>query len=374
MEKSVVFAMNWPDNTGLMLKRAHDSYEQAALLLQAHGYKCFIAYPRVTQTWKGSPLHVVELNFTDISKNTKREIKRFVKDENVVHIVYIDPGFLSVKALFFKLLGIKTTAYCRYSQNFQEIESRKFSNLVKKLIHKVGLLSFDQYWVINKIANTKLSSLIGIPSDKITLINNGLDCKKLQDTLESISPYIFPEKSKVLLSIFQMRPQKNIFFILKVIKALLDKGYKFHYCHIGGGEELTGAKKWVADNNISKYVDFVGKQDEVFTYLKSASLLIHANEDEAHGNVITEALICDVPVVAVSSPGSLEQIDETVGAIIPQLCVSTFVDTIEKYLSDETCSGLNGRGVAKVQKYFSIDAQASKIAASILEIQGKEKS
>lgn len=363
MSKSnVIFVMNWPDDTGLMLRRARESYEKTAEYLSLKGINSFIAYPQVTRGGNDTELTVVEIDFNNFSKTNKACIDSFLRNNNIGLVIYIDRGFLWRHVRFFKARGIKVAVYCRYSQDYRKIARQPLKNFFKKILHKTRLLSFDEYIVISNTAKAQLIQIIGVLRDRVSLILNGIDSDRLLREIRNSRPYPFPVEKLVILSIFQLRPQKNILFILNVIKKLKEDRDDFIYCHVGSGQDMDVAKQYIIDNELDEICYLMGKEDSVFAFLKSSYLLIHACEDEAHGNVMTEAMLAGVKVLTVRSPGADEQINDTTGVIIESLNIKKFVDAANEILDKKYDRFFQMKqGLERINEKFSIEKQAKQL-------------
>ncbi len=370
MTMAVLFVMNWPDDTGLMLKRAHETYELVAKNLSTKGIKSFISYPKVTKEYKNSSLNIVEIDAHFGEKSNHEEFEVFLLKNNIKLVVYIDKGFLWKKVNFFRRNSITLVEYCRYSQDYDSIKKNVVKNLIKKLMFKCQIMTFDKYIVISESAKQSISTIIGVPLKRIVKINNGIDLSKIDNT-----PAIRKDCDKsIILSVFQLRPQKNILFIIDVIKELSEQRRDFHYVHVGGGQQLDLALQKVKDYGIEELCSFVGEKSDAIPYMKNAQLLIHACKDEAHGNVITEAMTCRVPVIAVKSPGTLEQISANTGTLINDLDVGSFCQKINHYLDSPEVRLRTGQLASeRARKCFNMEAQANNLIELIDELISDEQ-
>lgn len=365
MNMAVLFVMNWPDDTGLMLKRAHETYELVAKNLAEKNVKSFISYPKVTKEYINSTLNVIEIDAHFSANSNHEDFEFFLIENNVKLVIYIDKGFLWNKVNFFRKNKISIIEYCRYSQDYDSIKQHVVKNLIKKMMFKIGTMTFDKYIVISESAKLSVSNILGIPLKKIVKINNGIDVLKIENTPAKL----IDRKESIILSVFQLRPQKNILFIVDVIKELSKKRSDFHYIHVGGGQQLDVAIKKVKEYGIEKFCTFAGEKEDVIPYMKNAQLLIHACKDEAHGNVITEAMTCQVPVIAVKSPGALEQLSANTGTVINDLDVDRFCQEINHYLDSPEVRLSAGRlANERVKECFNMETQANNLTGLIDEV------
>jgi glycosyltransferase involved in cell wall biosynthesis len=366
--KGVLFAMNWADSTGLMLRRAHQSYSEVAKILRNRGIDCYIAYPKVNLEHDQSYLKVVELDCHKFDLKNKNKLDKFIKDKNIKEVIYIDRGFFWLHVLFFKFRDIRVTMYSRYAVDYESLRSSKFKSFVKKVIHKLSIFSFDKYIVINTEAKNNFPDVLGISDSKVTLIRNGIDTSNIENAKKESIIYVKDPKKKVVLSVFQMRPEKNIEFILKVIKALNEKRSDIQYIHVGEGQTMEAAKSYVEMNQLTNSCTFAGKQDNIFPFFEVADVVIHACFLECLSNVITESMAMGKPVVTINSQGALDQIVDKTGTILTELDVSQFVKAIETYLDDDILANTcYTEGPAHVKQNFSIASQAKGLSEHILK-------
>jgi glycosyltransferase involved in cell wall biosynthesis len=361
--KNILFVMNWPDNTGLMLKRAHQTYEHLAQSLKQFDISCFIAYPEVFQSYSGCALNVVQLDCNDFFGN-RAEIKSFLKQNCIGTIVYIDPPLVWAANPFFKAWGVTPIAYVRYSHGFVHMRDNTPKTILKRAVHELGLFSASKYIAITRIGQSKLTSSVGIPQRKVTYIRNGIDSSifPIEIRKESLSTV------KNIVSVFQLRPQKNIFFLLRVIQSLSKRRNDICYTHVGGGEQLEDAIACAKALGIEDLCEFVGTSDNPIKYLSKADVFIHASLNENCSNAITEAMGCGTPVVAVKSDSALEQITPEIGVVVDELDEAKYTQAIEKYLDDPLArQKAHHRGPERARNNFSIDSQSQGLERLLLQ-------
>lgn len=72
----------------------------------------------------------------------------------------------------------------------------------------------------------------------------------------------------------------------------------------GDGEEMNNLKSQVEKMKLTKYVDFIGNVKNIFQDINSSSIFVLTSDFEGIPNVITEALINNVPCISTDcSPG-----------------------------------------------------------------------
>ena len=125
--------------------------------------------------------------------------------------------------------------------------------------------------------------------------------------------------------------QKQILFIVDVLKILKTKGLKFKMLFIGNGPDAKKLKTAVAKNNLENEVIFTGlvKDDKRKTLLLAASdLFVFPSTYDTDGIVKIEAACLNVPSICVENTGSAATINDGVNGFISQLDTNIFASKI----------------------------------------------
>ncbi|CAA6818601.1 MAG: Transferase [uncultured Sulfurovum sp.] len=144
-------------------------------------------------------------------------------------------------------------------------------------------------------------------TDKIVLINNPIDVKKI-DTLSIEDPFYTFDESKInLLSVSRLREQKRIDLMLETLSHL---PLNYHLTIVGSGEKEIALKALSIRLNLQNRVRFLGQQSNPYTYMKRADLLLLTSQREGFPNVLLEANTLGLPIVAFASLGGIQEIIE----------------------------------------------------------------
>ncbi|CAA6817452.1 MAG: Transferase [uncultured Sulfurovum sp.] len=142
-------------------------------------------------------------------------------------------------------------------------------------------------------------------SEKIVVINNPIDFKKIQYLSNKEVTGLFDKTKINLLSVSGLRIQKRHDLMLKTL-VLLPKNY--HLTIVGTGETEENLKHLSKYLNINDQVSFVGQQSNPYVYMKEADILILTSEREGFPNVLLEANTLGLPIVAFSCVGGIKEI------------------------------------------------------------------
>ena len=144
-------------------------------------------------------------------------------------------------------------------------------------------------------------------TDKVVLINNPIDVEKVERLAKNEPSYIFDSSKINLLSVSRLREQKKHKFMLEALTYL---PHQYHLTIIGSGEKETFLKELTQKLNLQKRVTFLGHQSNPYSYMKRADLFLLTSQREGFPNVLLEANLLGLPIVAFSSLGGITEIVE----------------------------------------------------------------
>jgi glycosyltransferase involved in cell wall biosynthesis len=174
-------------------------------------------------------------------------------------------------------------------------ERNKFFGLFLKKIIIFLYKKSDKHLVSSKGLKNQLienfeiepKNIIVIPNPVNSYLINKLSHKPIQN-----KQLLRSFKNKKVIKIFTMGrfdEQKNLFLVLKVIKALFEKRQNITLFIIGDGRLKKDYIKEVKKLKISKSVFFLGWQKNPYKFLRLADLFLHFTNYEGFPNSLLEA-------------------------------------------------------------------------------------
>jgi len=317
LKTNIGFVMNWPEHVGLMNKRVHQAYNECALLIHKTGKQAYIFYPHSTsEGCKELPIIMRQIR----GVNPFRFIRnlQFLKSLNIDTLVFVDPKKIHVANFIYKLFGIKTVCYMHYGDTFS-FNNLTWKQKIKKYLSKCRMFSHSQYLIINEETIDYLDRYLGIDKKRCSLVINGIDEKDFLNQPSALDEELLVKLrtfDHVILSIGQMRPDKNTQAILDTAKEVVPSFTNAAFVHVGDGQLMEYSKRFIADHELQENVFLVGKSNNVLPYMLNADLMIHGSVTEAFGYVLTEAMLSGLPIIAMKSPGAKQQLT----GISPYLC------------------------------------------------------
>jgi glycosyltransferase involved in cell wall biosynthesis len=107
---------------------------------------------------------------------------------------------------------------------------------------------------------------------------------------------------KTFLNIGRLTAQKGQKTLLAAFRQVAERSPEARLAIIGEGELLKDLVKAASDAGLSDKVFFLGRQENVFPFLKAAAAFVLASEWEGMPNAILESLAVGVPVVSTDCP------------------------------------------------------------------------
>lgn len=144
--------------------------------------------------------------------------------------------------------------------------------------------------------------------DRYRVIYNGIPSpSELPDSLEAKKRLSLPDKF-TLIHIGSFTKQKNHVGLLHIFSRVLKARPDAQLILVGAGELDSVIRKTATDLQIIDHILFVGRQSDIWTYLAAADVFVFPSEIEGFGNVLVEAQLAGLPVVASDIPPHRESV------------------------------------------------------------------
>lgn len=174
-----------------------------------------------------------------------------------------------------------------------------------------------------------------------TLVNLGIDPKKIQTVYHGLLPNYFidesPKKIKgKVVSVGAFVPGKNMDLIVDVFAKVQKKLPDISLVLIGDGPLRKKSEKLVKDDNVNNVV-FLGHSSHqtVISEMREAEIFLFMSEDERLPNVVKEAMVSKCFIITTETPGINELIiNEEYGSIIAVGNLIAAENSLEKAFSD----------------------------------------
>ena len=210
------------------------------------------------------------------------------------------------------------------------------------------------------------SKYLDIKPERITIVPNAVEPRFHQLSTTEIADFreqhqISPEKI-CLLNVGSNQPRKNFITVLKVLKALKDKGVAIHLFRTGPNlsDEF---KTFIQTHNLTDCITDFGRPDNttLTKIYNAADVLVSPSLYEGFGMTLLEAMACGTPVIT-SNVTSLPEVAGDAGIIVNPTDVEAIVEAVLRLQNDaEYCKSLIDKGFDRV-KLFSWEKTADRVA------------
>ncbi|MBL9125285.1 MAG: glycosyltransferase [Planctomycetaceae bacterium] len=162
--------------------------------------------------------------------------------------------------------------------------------------------------VVNSPAISEFCVRHGLPAEKFTVIPNGVSPLPPDSTsrVELLRELGLPRDARLIGTIGRLWPQKrmkDLIWATDLVKVVRDD---VHLLIVGHGPQRAQLERYRRLVHIDDKVHFLGHRSDVPRLLPHFDVLALASGYEGLPNVVMEALITGVPVVATDIPGSRE--------------------------------------------------------------------
>lgn len=207
-------------------------------------------------------------------------------------------------------------------------------------IAKWTLNSADRVICYTETDKAQLKEL-GIPSNKIVVIHNGVDTN-------IFTPHIKENSGNVrLLWVGRFVPGKGVEYLLDAYNILVKKHPKLKLLMVGRGPQKESVEQKIHDLNLDMNVlikDFVPNQDMPKMY-QSSNVFVLPSLEEGVPRSLLEAMSCGIPVVCTKLPQLVDVVNDA-GLLVPTKDTHALLDKISEVISDKKLAqrlGENGR-------------------------------
>ncbi len=201
----------------------------------------------------------------------------------------------------------------------------------------------------NKEAKTRLDEVIGdVHGDKLHLIHHGINPDDLSaEKKHKVSGSMDSSEKRLILAVGRLVPKKGFLCLLEAFAHLRQEVGNCRLTIVGDGPERSVLQGAIGSLELGEHVELSGwaSNTRVIELMHSATVLVVPSIVDANGdrdglpNVILEAGICRLPVIASRLSGIMEVIaHEETGILVDPGDVSQLAEAMDRLLSDDQMS------------------------------------
>lgn len=253
------------------------------------------------------------------------EVKSYLKNISIISTLHNDPYFTLKgidKYLEGKSFNKRIRRFFKFIVIFRAYKRTRtfYRNLVNESDFVV-VLSAKYIHDLRKLLSDNFSKIIAIPNFFVE--NN------------NISNISYTKEKTILYVGRVVESQKRISRLINIWSSLYLKFPDWKLQIVGDGEDLTYIKDMVDENKIER-IDFIGYTNDVYLYMRKASIISLVSDFEGFPMAILEAMSVNCVPISYGSYQAIYDIieDGENGYIIPAFKKSIYIEKLEKLLSN----------------------------------------
>jgi len=249
-----------------------------------------------------SDITIYDLNISSVKKGLFALIKKLYSLKP--NIVFGGIGHLNISlAIFIPILKrfLPNTKFIARQSNILTMNNRHEKHpYIHDWLYKRVYKNYNKIVCQSNYMQKDLIENYHFPIDKTIVIPNPIDIENIEQLSTIKLKYPFSVKTLNLITVGQFRYQKRHDLLLKMF-AKLDEDYTLTI--IGDGAKRGKLESLAKELEIIDRVAFLGHQKNPYAYIKQADIFVLTSEFEGFPNVVLEANLCGLPVVAFETSG-----------------------------------------------------------------------
>lgn len=187
-------------------------------------------------------------------------------------------------------------------------------NIIWKAITRFVLRRSD--WLIADCQSVKkMAGRFGFDPQRVTVFPWGVDLQKFSpDKTNSARRCVGFEKSLLIVHTRSWEPRYGVEVALEGLRIALRTNPHLHLLMLGGGSQEAQIKRFVAENDLSEHVHFLGYQsnEKLAEYYRAGDVYLSASHVDGSSVALLESMACACVPIVSDIPSNLEWVESGV--------------------------------------------------------------
>ncbi len=272
---------------------------------------------------------------------------------------------LAKQVLNIPLIATFHTHFEEYLSHYVPVAPKSLLRLLVRQFTRRQARALDAL-VVPSTAIQRLLSGYGVTTPT-HIIPTGIDLRRFQggDGRRLRAKLGIPAQAPVMLFVGRLAHEKNIDFLIRMLKQVRRTVPKAQFVIAGEGPAIDSLRRTVVELRLWDAVHIVGNildREGLLDCYRAADCFVFASRTETQGLVLLEAMALGVPVVAAAILGTRDILNPQRGAIVPELNEEAFSSAVCRVLTQDTLRArLSREGVQYVRDEWSIETTASRM-------------
>lgn len=232
---------------------------------------------------------------------------------------------------------------------------------VYRFADKILLRWFDCAIFVSDATRAKIP-LWWLPARRTHVLRNALVMSRYADS--GVARREFAADGRIrLLSVGRLSPEKAQDLLLRVVAALMPRYPRLHLRIAGIGPLEAHLRELAQTLGIGAQVEFAGFVQDMRPEYENADLVVQSSLTEGLPNVILEAAMLGVPILATDVGGTSEVVEHARGAwLIPAGSQDAMMNGLSRFLENpQTFAGMARAARTSVETRFSFGARTESL-------------
>ena len=232
------------------------------------------------------------------------------------------------------------------------------------------LARYDRVIVFSKIQRDLLIKL-GVPSDRVVIIPNGVDLHKYSPGYSSLKYQL--RTKRIFVYQGRIATEKNIEALLKAWK-LADLGDDCQLLMVGDGPIRSSLQPYYGKEHNIIWFGYVSNEQQRINILRAADVFILPSLVEGLSISLLEAMSCGVACVATDAGADGEVLDNGAGVVLDTQGVTAQLKTLLPLFRNhpEITALLGNKARQRVRERYTLDQNITKLEQLYYEIANRQ--
>lgn len=191
-------------------------------------------------------------------------------------------------------------------------------------------------WRLAQLAK-RYDLFVGLTARDVTLWGNPKNMTYVYNPLSFRSKQKSTCTNHKIIAVGSFTPVKGMDQLIKAFAMIASKYPDWSVDIYGSGQEKGYLEELIAKYNLQNQVFLFAPVDHISEKLVEASIYAFPSRSDGFGLVITEAMECGLPIVAMDCPcGPREIVTPDTGIVVPDRDIKAFALALEELITDET--------------------------------------
>ncbi len=257
-----------------------------------------------------------------------------------------------------------------HGEHGRDVADLDGSNVARQRLRRFFKPFVHRYVALSKELENYLLEKIGVPSDRVTQLYNGVDTVLFHPACgmrESLPIAGFaPADAFVIGTVGRMQSEKDQLTLARAFVALMQMApgseRQLRLVMIGDGPLRAAAADLLKKAGLSDVIWLPGDRNDVAEIMRGLDLFVLPSLAEGISNTILEAMASGLPVVATSVGGNPELVMHgQTGTLVPPSDPNKMALAIHDYVLNPEKGKLQGSAARmRVEQFFGLDTMVKK--------------